>query len=125
MADLDYAQVTTTVTVGSGGTLLVTGNPVTYDGVQAVMVTFCAPCVVPGTTNITIGLYEGASKILTLWFMAEHTLIAACFASVRFVPTVGSHTYNVKANTDAASGSAGGGVVYAANAPAYMRIVAA
>ena len=127
-AELAYGEITAAVTVTA--TTSATANTVvssgadTYDGTP-VYVEFYAEDTRKGTSNISIILYDGATQLGVLG-TSQAGLQGPVFAKRKITPSVGSHTYQVKAYVDGGSGSvqAGSGAS-GANMPAFCRVVKA
>lgn len=124
--ELDYAQITSNVTVnGSSGAPnnVVSGAAVTYDGSTRVKIEFFSPIVSAGSAALIVDLYDGASNLGRI----GQTGAAAAMAmkgETFLTPTAGSHTYHIKAWKN---GGTDGSVAAAAGTflPAFMRITTA
>jgi hypothetical protein len=131
--EMDYAQITTPVTVTAateaGADTIVTGAAVVYDGSTTVMLTFfCPNAVVLATHNIEILLYDGASDLGVLGIVAAGSVIVSGPVTVtrRLTPTAATHTYHVKACVDASAATVNAGAGGIPNyPPAFLRITKA
>lgn len=136
-AELDYAQITSavspTATSEATANVVVTGNPVTYDGSTPVMIEFVADQARPSSAgagrDLQIFLYDGSSSIGFLGYMnvpATGAMPVPICCRRRLTPSAGEHTYSVRAAVSAGTGliSAGAGGA-GAEQPAYLRITRA
>ena len=138
--EYDYVEVTGTSTItatadgNSGGTAVIYGNAVTYDGSTRVKIEFYAPYLqynVAGQ-SILVNLYDGTTDLGRLCNMGPPSATATDLAPAKgeryLTPSAGSHTYHIRAWKSSASGTAivGGGAGGAsAYMPAFMRITKA
>lgn len=134
----DYVEITSPVTVtatadgNSGGTAVINGNSVTYDGSTRILVEFYAPYLLYNVSgqNILVNLYDGTTdlgRICNLGISAGSFTMS--LTGQRFLtPSAAAHTYNIRGWKTSGSGlaqvgaGAGGASAYV---PAFMRITSA
>lgn len=131
---LDYVEITSNVSVtGSEGaeTTVITGNPVTYDGETEVEIEFFSPTLLPAASAsaaVRLYLFDGGTNLGRLGDTTTPSATAERVGPVVgrriLTPSVGSHTYSVKAatTTGTATVGAGAGGLASAFLPAYMQI---
>jgi hypothetical protein len=133
-SQLDYVALTSTVnvtaTTEATANTIVTGSAVVYDGSTAVLIHFFAPEVFMDADdrNITFVLYDGSSAIgvLARYFVGDIHLVGDRFAGhafVRLTPSAASHTYSIRAFTNAGTQQVSGGAGGSATLfPGFIRI---
>lgn len=139
---LDYVEVATTVLItatadgNGGGTALINGNAVTYDGATLIIVTVSAPrlTMTPAIAghSVYLNLYDGTNDLGRMVQVQNPvaSVIAAwsVFQQRLLTPLAGSHTFNIRGWKDAAGDTTG--VICGAGGastlmPAYMRVTVA
>lgn len=139
---LDYVEITSNVTVtatadgNSGGTAVIDGNAVTYDGATRICVEFFCPEGFMNPSNAAHGLYanlyDGTNDLGRVCQLRGDVVGAAQAAPMigrRFLtPSSGPHTFHIRGWKDT-SGDTGafvcGGGGASALVPSYMRITTA
>jgi hypothetical protein len=131
--ELAYAQITAnksiTATGAVGGDAVVSAPATVFDG-SAVALDFFSPAVVPASiaaATVQLFLYEGGTVLCTLAVVSTTTAGQAyvpVFATRRFTPAAGSHTYGIGAFRELGNGTvvAGAGAGVGQFAPAFIRI---
>jgi hypothetical protein len=139
---LDYVEITAAVTItsttdgASGGTAVIDGNAITYDGNLRIRVEFYAPYALQEQnvdSNLIANLYDGTADLGRLCNMdtvnSGTVPNVTPFYGVRFLtPSAGSHTYHIrgwKTNSGSTSSIGAGAGGSAAYMPAFMRITVA
>lgn len=132
--ELDYVEITSNVSVtGSEGaeTVVVTGNPVTYDGQTTVLIEFFAPTLLPAASAsaaLRLYLFDGSTNLGRLGDTTTPSATAERVGPVvgkrRLTPSAGSHTYSIRAATTTGTGTVGAGAGGAAAnfLAAFLRI---
>lgn len=130
--EFDYAQLTTNVNVSAtaeaSATTILTGNAVTYDGSQIILIEFFAPnSSYAENDNSRFWLYDGSSSIgeirRTTEVPASHTIQDSVYIARRLTPSNASHTYGIRGTTGGAGFSVTGGSGGSGNyVPAFLRI---
>lgn len=133
--ELDYVELTSNVTVSStadgasGGTAIIDGNAVSYDGSTRIMVEFGFAVTVPNGAELVVNLYDGTTDLGRMAFFsnqgstsADSTLYARRFLT----PSNASHTYHIRgwrvtSNCTVLAGAGGS----ATRMPAWYRITKA
>lgn len=133
--ELDYAEVTSPVTVSStteaGADTVISGNPVSYDGSTVVIVEFYAYAIANGgsTFQVVVTLWDGATdlgRIAQVIPFGTASGWVPCCVRKRLTPSNGSHTFHIKAWRVGGNGTIHAGVGgTAAGMPAYIRITKA
>ena len=133
--EINYTEITATVNVTdtseSTATALISPGSVTFDG-QPVIVQFYSNGVVPPNTTsgfIVISLFEGSTQICRLAQVtnaASSQIVVPVYATYRFTPSAGAHTYKITGWVGSTSGTpnihAGSGGT-STPVPAYVRFV--
>lgn len=140
--ELDYVQITSNVTItstsdgASGGTAIIDGNAVTYDGSTRICIEFYTDALLLTAAIaghlVRINLYDGTTD---LGRMAEAAGVVTgvshrfpVLARRLLTPSAASHTYHIRGIKDASGDTAsvladaGGSTL---RMPAYMRITVA
>jgi hypothetical protein len=133
--EISYTALTSTVNVTSlteaSGTTLISPGAITFDG-GAVMCELFGLFTTPNglTCTVRASLFEGSTQIARLCTIfvgsssGNNQIIANLMGSLRFTPSVGSHTYTVTGATNSTTGTpAFGGTAggTAGDPPAYLR----
>lgn len=123
--EIGYDQITASVPIPTGLTTVIPGSSHSFDG-SPVIAEFFSEEVVTGAAagdNITVFLYEGSTVVAVLGAVLTPAAAAAgapMLGRARFTPTAGNHTYSIKAQTNAGTGSVTAGASVSAS-PAYLR----
>jgi hypothetical protein len=140
--EFDYVQITAGVTLNatadgnSGGTAVIDGNAVTYDGATRVCIEFFAPRMFnnPATVahNMYVNVYDGTNDLGRIFQMSGDVVAQSQstggYGCLFLTPTAAAHTYHIRGWKDAAGDScqvlcgAGGASTLA---PAFYRITKA
>lgn len=114
-------KVTITSTDPANPTTIVTGNPVTYDGVTQVLVLFYASGLdidQRGQTGLAASLLELYDGSTALGIINDVNCnpnlywITSCFVAAFDTPSAGTHTYAIKGYLQVTGGSLGASRVY-------------
>lgn len=140
--EFDYVQITSSVTVtatadgNNGGTAVIDGNAVTYDGSTRVKIEFGTPfgdyVEASGNQNLLVNVYDGTTDLgricnmsaVSATFAAETPLYGVLFVT----PTAAAHTFHIRSWKTQTGGTAqigagpGGASAYG---PAWYRITKA
>jgi hypothetical protein len=130
-AELAYNQITALVNVTAANSAtaqtIVTAPATTFDG-SPVVVEFYAPYItVPNVSGgwVQTALWDGSTDtgILSFTFGSAGTGIATpvCLRR-RLIPTVGSHTYSIRAFQAGGTGVVGAGTGPGGYQPAFIRV---
>ncbi len=140
--ELDYVQITSNVVLSStadgtsGGTAIVDGSAIAYDGSTIIIIEFYAPrfsCnMATNTHSAYINLYDGTTDLgrIAQYLPGVTGLNASIpvLAHKRLTPSAATHTYHIRGWKDAAGdtatvvcGAGGASTVM----PAYYRITVA
>lgn len=140
---LDYGEITAAVTItatadgNSGGTLVVSGAGVAYDGSTSVIVVFQCPeaIITPATAahSVYFNLYDGTNDLGRIAQLRGPVVAVVCggpvyVCSPPFTPSAASHTYMIRGWKDAAGDTASaqcGAGGASTLAKAYVRVVRA
>ncbi len=124
---IERTEITADVSLSGGGGYVdvIAGTARTYAAVATTFEFYCVN-VIPSGVGIypNIALYDGATAVAIIWTVAGGGYSGAGVRGlIRFSPSAGSHTYNIKGNASDGSGTVKAGTgTGGANAPAFMRI---
>lgn len=111
------SNVTVTVTAEATAITVVTADELDCDG-KPVLIEFGTPRLDVGAGGVVqVNLWDGATNLGYLGVFALAGANGGCTLQRRLTPTVGAHTYHVKANAVTAAGAIYGG---AGGAGAYL-----
>lgn len=133
LVEVDYVQLTSTVSVTATSEAqaqtVLTANTITADG-SAYYVEFFAESVNPAATagrEVSLLLFDGNTSLGFLGYVRTPSAGNSdrpVFLSRRLTPSVGTHTYSIKAIVNAGTGTVIAGPGGAgANSPAFLRIL--
>lgn len=132
--EIDYieftANVSPTATTEATANTVVTGSPVTYDGVTVVMIEFFCVNARPDVANgasISFWLYDGSSSIGRIGFISASAALGGQNVPVRLArrlkPSAATHTYSIRASVSGGTGLVTGGAGGLGNTmPGFIRI---
>ncbi len=136
--ELDYVQITGNVTItstadgSSGGTAVIDGNSVTYDGSTRIKIEAFFPVLEFLNCVGRINLYDGTTDLGRLIVMGTsvttETLDLAAYGARFLTPSNAAHTYHIRGWKSASGGTfiAGAGAGGSGtNMPAWYRITVA
>ena len=127
-SEIGYDQITTSASITTTtepGDTVITGSSYTFDGSPVMMEFFCSYAQTPSGQSLYIDLVEGTTQIGRIGRLTPGSgqVNAPLCLRYRFTPSVGSHTYTVKAwvpggGTGTINAGAAG---TAAHVPAFLR----
>ncbi len=134
--ELDYVEKTTGTTItatadgNSGGTAVIDGNAVTYDGSTRIKIEFYAISLEISAPNaLFVNLYDGTTdlgRMLVMSIPGTGTVDASAYGARFLTPSNAAHTYHIRAwktaGTAVVVAGAGGA---STNMPAWYRITVA
>lgn len=135
--ELDYAQITANVNVShleASADVILTGSPITLDGVTRIRVEFYAQVVETPSNgyDFNLGLFEGSSIVRLLvgrYTSAGGVLDVEANGVCYLTPSAGTHTYSIRAYRS--PGTSGTAIVAAGDGvgddfpPAFYRVTVA